>query len=110
VNMSYADIIHSIQNGTPLPSYDVGTPYVPQDGPAYLHQGEAVLTKSENAARGSASQTELQALRQEVRDGFSRLIGVTVAHAQGSLAQGAEIADNTSRTKLDAMLAESAHR
>jgi hypothetical protein len=33
-----------------LPSYDVGTSFVPNDGPAMLHQGEAVLTRGENAS------------------------------------------------------------
>jgi hypothetical protein len=31
-----------------MPSYAVGTSYVPNDGVAMLHQGEAVLTKSQN--------------------------------------------------------------
>jgi hypothetical protein len=33
-----------------MPSYAVGTSYVPNDGPAMLHQGEAVLTRGENAS------------------------------------------------------------
>lgn len=33
-----------------MPSYDVGTSYVPNTGVAMLHQGEAVLTRSENSA------------------------------------------------------------
>lgn len=33
-----------------MPSYAVGTPYVPNDGVAMLHRGEAVLTRSENAS------------------------------------------------------------
>lgn len=33
-----------------MPSYAVGTSYVPQTGVAMLHQGEAVLTKSENSS------------------------------------------------------------
>lgn len=35
-----------------IPSYQTGTSYVPQDGPAYLHRGEAVLTAQENRERG----------------------------------------------------------
>jgi tape measure domain-containing protein len=33
-----------------MPSYDVGTSYVPNDGTAMLHRGEAVLTRIENNA------------------------------------------------------------
>jgi hypothetical protein len=33
-----------------MPSYDVGTSYVPNDGVAMLHQGEAVLTRGENTS------------------------------------------------------------
>jgi tape measure domain-containing protein len=31
-----------------LPSYDVGTPFVPNDGPAMIHRGERILTAAEN--------------------------------------------------------------
>lgn len=31
-----------------FPSYEVGTAYVPNDGPAFLHAGEGVLTRDEN--------------------------------------------------------------
>jgi hypothetical protein len=33
-----------------MPSYSVGTSFVPETGPAMLHQGEAVLTRGENAS------------------------------------------------------------
>jgi len=33
-----------------LPSYEVGTPYVPQTGPAILHKGEAVVPANQNPA------------------------------------------------------------
>jgi hypothetical protein len=36
-----------------LPSFDVGTPFVNQTGPAMLHYGERVLTAQENAAMSS---------------------------------------------------------
>lgn len=51
-----------------LPSYDVGTDYVPATGPALLHLGEAVLQPGENArlSRGmSAMVEEVGRLRRE---------------------------------------------
>lgn len=36
-----------------IPSYDIGTNYVPRDGLAMLHQGEGVLTAADNAVRNS---------------------------------------------------------
>ena len=39
---------HSVGGG--YLGYEMGTSYVPRDGLAYLHQGEGVLTKKENAA------------------------------------------------------------
>jgi hypothetical protein len=35
-----------------MPSYAVGTPYVPKDGPAFLHEGERVVPKSGNGGWG----------------------------------------------------------
>jgi tape measure domain-containing protein len=52
-----------------LPSYDVGTSFVPNDGPAMLHQGEAVLTRGENASlRESNAQlvSEIRSLNSKV--------------------------------------------
>jgi hypothetical protein len=62
-----------LNNGIPLsqlPSYDVGTSYVPKDGPAMLHRGEAVLTASENRSRSSDGGVvaEIRALRAEIID------------------------------------------
>ncbi len=62
-----------LNNGIPLsqlPSYDVGTSYVPKDGPAMLHRGEAVLTASENRSRSSEGGVvaEIRALRAEIID------------------------------------------
>lgn len=37
--------------GADVPSFKVGTPYVPKDTLAYLHQGEAVLTREQNQGR-----------------------------------------------------------
>jgi tape measure domain-containing protein len=52
-----------------LPSYDVGTSFVPQDGPAIIHKGERILTASENSdlsSMNAAMVSELRALRTEV--------------------------------------------
>jgi tape measure domain-containing protein len=59
-----------------LPSYDVGTSYVPKDGPAMIHQGERIMTRTENAALVNAVQqnanmaSEIKALREEMRAGL----------------------------------------
>lgn len=37
-------------NGWTGPSFDVGTPYVPQDMIAKIHRGERILTAQENAS------------------------------------------------------------
>jgi hypothetical protein len=49
----YAPQVEAEQNlwNQMVPSYDVGTSWVPHDGPAMLHAGEAVLTRSENQQR-----------------------------------------------------------
>lgn len=46
----------------PMPSYAVGTNYVPSTGPAMLHQGERVMTSAANDALVS----EIHALRSEL--------------------------------------------
>jgi tape measure domain-containing protein len=45
-----------------LPSYDVGTAFVPADGPAMIHQGERILTRSENSAMVGAVQANAAAI------------------------------------------------
>jgi tape measure domain-containing protein len=62
-----------------MPSYAVGTSYVPSDGMAMLHQGEAVLTRYDNATLGrntgqmvsllNTVVTELNSLKAEVKRG-----------------------------------------
>lgn len=51
--------------GIPIPSYDVGTPYVAANQLAFLHQGERVLTRAENHAfsQGEGSEGIAAALR-----------------------------------------------
>lgn len=44
-----------------VPFYEQGTPYVPRDGLAYLHQGEAVLTREENRGGGSSGNSAVVA-------------------------------------------------
>jgi tape measure domain-containing protein len=65
-------------NGIPLsmlPSYDVGTAYVPQTGPAMIHQGERILTAAENRAYSGGSEisaallSEIRLLRADLRAG-----------------------------------------
>lgn len=52
-----------------LPSYDVGTNYVPRDMVAKIHEGEAIIPKAYNPAAGGAMNAELvaelRALREE---------------------------------------------
>lgn len=56
----------------PMPSYAVGTSFVPNTGPALLHAGEAVLTVPQAAnwrsGNGGITSADLAALRQEVKD------------------------------------------
>jgi hypothetical protein len=51
-----------------LPSYDVGTSFVPQTGPAMLHQGERVMTAAENRAYSSGSGDVVAALKMLLQD------------------------------------------
>lgn len=60
-----------------IPGYAVGTPYVPTDGLAYLHQGEAVIPAAYNpfngGATGSGDTSRLEALVQGLTDEVVRL-------------------------------------
>jgi len=44
--------IGGAEGSTFMPNYAVGTNYVPKDGPAFLHQGEAVVPKAHNQRGG----------------------------------------------------------
>ncbi len=48
-NNPYRDGTLSDSEASQLPHYAMGTPWVPQDGLAYLHRGEAVIPASRNA-------------------------------------------------------------
>jgi tape measure domain-containing protein len=53
-----------------FPSYDVGTPFVPNDGLAMIHRGERIVPADQNAAWGAGDPTltmEIRALRDELR-------------------------------------------
>ncbi len=56
------------QFGLSVPSYDVGTPYVPATGLALIHEGEAIVPKAYNpAAGGKSSQAQSDELAEQVR-------------------------------------------
>jgi tape measure domain-containing protein len=64
-----------------LPSYDVGTSFVPQTGPAMLHQGERVMTAAENRAYSSGSGdvvAELKMLRQDQQNMRAELQAIAI--------------------------------
>lgn len=70
-----------------LPSYDVGTSYVPQDGPAIIHQGERIFTAPENSElmqRLRDPQAGSAALIAEVRQLRAELKAANVALVQAS--------------------------
>jgi phage-related minor tail protein len=60
-----------------LTPYATGTNYVPHDGPAYLHQGEAVVPKAYNpAAGGGQSNARLESLVEGLTKEVQRLQGI----------------------------------
>jgi hypothetical protein len=71
----YQDIIDNLNNQNEiagLPAYEIGTNYVPNDGLAFLHEGEAVIPKAYNPAvsdlnNSSSLVEELKSLRIEVQ-------------------------------------------
>ncbi len=55
------------QFGLSIPSFDVGTPFVPQDTLAFVHRGEAIIPAAQNTGGGTdALVSEVRALREEV--------------------------------------------
>jgi hypothetical protein len=60
-----------------LTPYATGTNYVPKDGPAYLHQGEAVVPRAYNpAAGGGQSNARLESLVEGLTKEVQRLQGI----------------------------------
>jgi hypothetical protein len=53
---NYDQLLSSLGIGQQVPRYATGTPYVPQTGPAILHQGEAVLPAQQNPFAPMAQQ------------------------------------------------------
>lgn len=48
--VTYTSSGQKVATQVTMAAYEKGTSYVPQDGPAYLHRGERVLTAAENRA------------------------------------------------------------
>ena len=76
-----------------LPSFDVGTPYVPQDMVAVVHKGEAIIPAEYNRGGGGAVTVNLieapgkggQVRQRSGRDG--RVLDVTVESIKAAVAQ-----------------------
>ena len=54
-------------------AYATGTNYVPNDGLAYLHEGEAVIPKAYNPAAGGQSSARLESLVEGLTKEVQRL-------------------------------------
>ena len=81
-----------------LRGFAVGTNYVPNDGPAYLHQGEAVIPKAYNpAAGGSGNNAELVA---EIR-ALKGAVQALQKAADSSAASNAKTANTLVRVTRD---------
>lgn len=72
VNLSYASRV-SIPRF--VPAYEQGTNYVPSDGLAYLHEGEAVIPKKYNQPYSPGLSTEEQAYMQQMISTMKSLDG-----------------------------------
>lgn len=72
-------------SGIPLsmmPSYDVGTSFVPQTGAALIHKGERILTASENQsfmAQGGETVSELRAVKNELLNMRAELQSIAIS-------------------------------
>jgi hypothetical protein len=63
--------------------YELGTDYVPQDGPAYLHKGEAVIPAGANAGwtGGNLSGLEITGTLEVGGDGLARIVDGRIVSA-----------------------------
>ena len=68
-----------------LPGYAVGTPFVPEDGPAYLHRGEMVVPAAYNpnatGYRQADSNAEVVAELRTLNERMARVEAATTATA-----------------------------
>lgn len=69
------------------PSYDVGTAYVPSDGPAFLHAGERVLTADENRIFRSIGRGQQQGDSGNLAVIFTQLLD-RIAALEGAIKAG----------------------
>lgn len=70
-----------------LPSYDVGTSYVPKTGPALIHQGERILTAAENRNHGNSDAAgETRLLRQETQNMRRELRAIAISASDSARA------------------------
>jgi len=78
-----------------MPSYAVGTAYVPNDGVAMLHQGEAVLNRSDNASLGENT-GKMVSILSEMRSEIAQLKYDIKRGADGSQRTARELEDISS--------------
>jgi hypothetical protein len=79
------------------PSYEVGTAYVPNDGPAFLHAGEGVLTRDENRMFRALGRGQQQGDRGNLAVIFTQLID-RIAALEGAIKAGNAYAKVTADT------------
>lgn len=80
VSMVY-DSVYSSSGSPSIPSYDVGTPYVPKTGLALIHKGERIVTASDNAKGnygGGTSITIPGGINVTVQGGASAEVGAEI--------------------------------
>jgi len=83
-----------------IPSFRVGTNYIQADGPAYLHEGEAVVPKAYNPAAGGSSNTRLETLVAGLTSEVQRLQGLVAAGNANTSRTASAVEGNQSRPIL----------